>query len=165
MKVLFRTQIFDKVQEELLKSFLELIDKHRGGNHVDLVSLKAFVKFLQSIEISYMETLYNSEFETKISECAVKYYNMLIPGNFQLKFESYLNWGLKIISREEDTLMIFLPSSSVELVIRNLKEILFFSHCRELLESTEGIKFLLKNKNLQVRKFPKQTLIDTCKGI
>jgi hypothetical protein len=148
LKMSFKEQVYDKVKSELTYSFFLLMDAERRGELLDSTPLKKFIKFLSSIEVSYMEFLYNSNFESEILYHTLNYYRSIITEFFNSSnYIQYLSWGLEILNKEEERLSIYLPPKTVSHIIAHLKEDIFYSQCKILLESPEGFKYLL-NKGL-----------------
>jgi hypothetical protein len=151
MKMLFKSNVFDNINNDLINSFLELIELNRRGEVVELSILKSFIKFLCSIEVNYMESLYNSDLENRIIENTIKFYSSLLAEFFNINFTQYLTWGIEIIKKEEEMLQAFLPTQTITKIVQSLKDLLFFSHSKVLLESYEGFKFLLKTLKFDVK--------------
>lgn len=139
------------MSSDLLESFFQYMDVERRGEIVDFSILRKFVKFLCSIEVSFMECLYNNDLENQILENVAKFYTPLIQDFINKNdYSFYLSWGSQILEKEEERLHNYLPANTVNKVLSMLKENLFFSQSSHLLKS--GLKDLLKNQNISELK-------------
>jgi hypothetical protein len=162
LKMIFKENVYDKIKSELIDTFFVLMDVERRGEILDSSVLKKFVKFLSSIEVSYMEFLYNNFFEAEIMDNTLKFYRPLITECFNItdfSFSSYLNWGLNVIKLEEERLSVYLPQKTVENTIAYLKDQIFFTQSKVLIESSEGFKFLLKKQSVEAIEDLKKTYL------
>lgn len=150
LKMSFKDQIYDKIKPELNYSFFLLMDAERRGELTDSTSLKKFIKFLSSIEVSYMEYLYNNNFESDIMLHTLNFYRPLINELFNNSdFTHYLHWGQSVIRREEERLSIYLPMKTVKSIVCRLREDIFFNQNKVLLESPLGFKALLQKNSFE----------------
>jgi hypothetical protein len=150
LKMSFKEQVYDKIKSELNYSFFLFMDAERRGELTDPSCLKKFIKFLSSIEVSYMEFLYNNNFESDILYHTLNFYRPLINEIFNSSnFIKYLHWGLDVLHKEEERLCIYLPAKTVKSIISHLREDIFFSQSKVLLESPEGFKSLLQKNSFE----------------
>jgi hypothetical protein len=154
LKKLFRNQVYENVKQGLQDKFFEMINQERNNEIIDSMILKKFVKFMTSIEVDYMEFLYNNHFETEIQDKTLDYYRFYINEALKTKtLINYLNWGLEVLQNEESRLSIYLPNSTVQYILQCLKESIFYCNSKNLLETLEGFKKLLEAHDIpELRK-------------
>jgi hypothetical protein len=154
LKKLFRNQVYENIKQGLQDKFFEMINKERNNEIIDPTILKKFIKFMTSIEVDYMEFLYNNAFEMEIVEKTLEYYRFLISEGLKTKnFINYLSWGLEVLKNEESRLGQYLPNTTVQFILQYLKENLFYCNSKDLLETLEGFKKLLETQDLpELRK-------------
>jgi hypothetical protein len=151
LKMIFKEEVYNKMASELVYSFLSLMEEERKGEFIDFSIMKYFTKFMTTIEVSYMESLYMQDLENLIIDSAIKFYGSIIQEMFNNNtYLSYLKWGIDVLISEENRLEIYLPQNTIKRIIAHLKEIIFFSQSKVLLESIQGFKFLLGEKNITV---------------
>jgi hypothetical protein len=151
----FKVQVYDNINHELIRSFLNHDDKLRNGEILDFSILRNFIKFLMSSELNFMENLYIIELENKIIENSTIYYNKAVQDKInssENEYVNYLYWGENCLQKEELTLSNFLPESTIKKIISNLKEIIFYKKGKFLLESFNGLKSQLHVQNLEILK-------------
>lgn len=148
LKMIFKENLYDKASKELNLSFFNLINIERKNEANEPNStIKGYIEFLTSIEINYMENLYNNIFENEIWENTLNYYQPEISKKLSLPFIDYLKWGMNIIGKEFERFANCLPQKSVVFIINNLREKMFFIHGKHLIESQEGLKYLLAKQD------------------
>lgn len=150
LKNSFKVEVYDKMKDNLIDCFINLANCERKGQVVDFSILKNFVKFLQSIEINYLELLYNIDLEQRIIESSVNFYNSLINETLNTNsFNTYLKWGVEVLKKEEERMTSYLPYETIKRIISLLKEIIFFNQSKSLLSST-GFKKILSDLNISL---------------
>jgi len=126
------------------------MDNERRGQLIDFAVLKNFTKFLSTIETSYMEFLYNQDFENLIIENSLKFYKPVIQETLSkdYNFIKFFNNGLHILHSEEARLNNYLPIKTINKVITIYKDLIFFSNSSHLLRS--GFIDLLKKGDMEM---------------
>jgi cullin 3 len=147
LKEFYKSEIFDKMNDQLISSFLSQVELSRKGTVVDLSILKSFINFLTSFDSNTPETLYTTDIENSIIEESLAFYRVLIPEMLNKSFINYLSWGIEVVKKEDEAMRSYLPSITIDKIILKLKELIFFTQAKEMLERHDGFIFLLKNKN------------------
>lgn len=130
------------------------MDAERRGEVVDFSVMNNFIKFMNSIEINYMETIYTTELEDLTIERSKAFYKSIIQDILSNKpYIQYLNWGVNIINTEELRLGNYLPPMTIKKILNCLKEIIFYNQSKILLESSTGFKDILLSQNMNVYMF------------
>jgi hypothetical protein len=147
LKLIFKEHLYDKYSEEFNKNFFLQLNDCRKNDIIESNILQGYIRFLENMEISYMQSLYDQNFENEIWEHTQSYYQAEITRHLNIPFIDYLKWGMKIISKEFDRFATFLPQNSVVNIINNLRERMFYAHSKYLIESKYGLKHLLNEKD------------------
>lgn len=152
LRMSFTQEVYSKMNQDLIASFLFYMDCSRKGQPTDTGVLKRFVKYLCSINTGYSENLYSQQLEPLIIQSTVKYYNITVQEFIRSNsYSIYLRAGIKIISQEEeDRLSAYIPNLTVKKIVNNLRDMIFFLNSKYLLESNNNFTTLLSEQNLPV---------------
>jgi hypothetical protein len=153
LKNLFKDEVYEPLKAELIDSFLNLMDSERREQIIDFAVLKNFVNFMNTIDLAYMETLYSTELEQRVVETSSLFYQQIVQSEFLNKnYIDYLHWCHKIITNEDARLANYLTTATIAVIIKNLKNILYFQNSKTILETADSFKTLLLKGDIKVNK-------------
>ena len=153
LKTIFKTIIFQDRIEILEELFIEIMNYERLGNEIDTEILKNFFDFLNQTENFGLEEKLIVKIKNKILSflCGSYSNNSLLKFNStNNNFVDYLNWGKFSIEYEQGTLSKYLPNDIKEHLIFEIRKIIFYDRFNELMQSPQGIKYLLENYKFQL---------------
>lgn len=156
LKTIFKTIIFQDRIEILEELFIEIMNYERLGNEIDTEILKNFFDFLNQTENFGLEEKLIVKIKNKILSflCGSYSNNSLLKFNStNNNFVDYLNWGKFSIEYEQGTLSKYLPNDIKEHLIFEIRKIIFYDRFNELMQSPQGIKYLLENYQTEVKLY------------
>jgi hypothetical protein len=150
------------MKDELIESFLNLMNVERLDTVVDFSVLRNFVKFMNTIEVAYMENLYTTELEQKVIERSSKFYNQIVQAEFQNNsYIEYLQWCTRVLLNEETRLDNYLTDATIKIILKNLKQILFFQNSKAILETADSFKTILLKNDISVSYCIKNRILNS----
>ena len=122
------------------------------GKDFDINILKRFIDFSIRIEnVQNCTNLYSSELEQIILDKTNQYYNSIVFNTYSNKnYNEYLTWGIYTVLREEEQLSLFIPTSTMSVILNDIKNIIFFNNSRDIIERDNSLKYILHVGDLKV---------------
>ena len=120
----------------------------RDGNFIDSTFMKNFIHFMQNI-VNDVEPLYSTDLEKYIIEDSKNFYLRYIPKSLgNLNFIEFIGNYYSIILNEKERLLVYLPESTIEIILEIYYKQFFFDNSKILLEN--GLLNLLINEQFEV---------------
>jgi hypothetical protein len=152
LKNIFKDEVYLPLKSELIDSFLELVQAERMDQVIDFSFLKNFVKFMNTLEVAYLETLYTTELEQKVIETSGYFYSQIVQAEFMSKtYIDYLDWCSQVIKNEETRLGNYLTTATTVTIVKNIKNILFFQNSKVILETGDSFKAIILGTRINVK--------------
>jgi hypothetical protein len=153
LKSIFKSCVFQERNESLEDAFINLMNIERNGKSIDTEILKNYFDFLNTTENFSLEERNIFKIRNKILAFLCANYSKNSDLQFQSNknnYLSYLNWGNTSIYNETINLSHYLPMEISQNLVSEIKNIIFYSRYEVLMDSPQGIFFLLENFNVEV---------------
>jgi hypothetical protein len=152
LRNIFKEEIYDKLKNKLIDLFLINMKEEREGKLINSHTMKMFVEFLNKIEYNQSyDNLYSNDIEEDILIKTDEFYRPIVESSFKSKeYLVYMRWGMEVVVSEEKHLANYLPKNTIFNVLAILKNMIFFSLHREIMDKNNSFKFLVHSANISV---------------